>query len=407
MTPTDTITTADGRTISLSDLDAAHAAMTPGEWIVKRLPGGQVFVEGMPLPPHLAFGTEILGDDDYDTKEDDARGIVALHNAYPALVDEIRRLRERVAELEGIERTRLLAESNAYLEAGVRGTGKPTDVYPDWVYEARDAMSEVLDAAEENATLRAKLNKEASESALAHAKMQNTWAKENHEICQVLGSALGYPWFKDDPKNFPGATEENGVCVGEHVAVTIAAEAASHIATLRAEVERVTDIAAMKAEVWDQNITALRAENARLRDLLARVQVEDRWRPIDTAPKDGTPIMVLRGQWMAIAWWGKTINGHMAWCHDAGFFPSWDLPTHYRPKPLTPAEEAELDAVRTQNEEALVADNAKLRSLLHRVKRVLPPGELYAEILSVLHEETPCASETLVEAISRELRESR
>lgn len=40
--------------------------------------------------------------------------------------------------------------------------------------------------------------------------------------------------------------------------------------------------------------------------------------------------------------------------------------------------------------EALVAENVKLRSLLHRVKRVLPPGELYKAILSVLHEgETP------------------
>lgn len=28
----------------------------------------------------------------------------------------------------------------AFLEAGVRGTGKQTDVYPDWVYEARDAI---------------------------------------------------------------------------------------------------------------------------------------------------------------------------------------------------------------------------------------------------------------------------
>jgi len=36
--------------------------------------------------------------------------------------------------------------------------------------------------------------------------------------------------------------------------------AAEEAATLRAEVERVTDIAAMKAEVWDQNITTLRAE---------------------------------------------------------------------------------------------------------------------------------------------------
>ncbi len=35
----------------------------------------------------------------------------------------------------------------------------------------------------------------------------------------------------------------------------------------------------------------------------------------------------------------------------------------------------------------LRAENVKLRSLLTRVKRVLPPGELYEAILSVLHEE--------------------
>lgn len=94
MTPADdTITTEDGRTISLSELDAAHAAMTPG--------------------PYTAIGTSVV-DWDHEAKTftmefipnrfnekqtEDARGIVALHNAYPALRDEIRRLRERVAEL--------------------------------------------------------------------------------------------------------------------------------------------------------------------------------------------------------------------------------------------------------------------------------------------------------------------
>ncbi len=27
-----------------------------------------------------------------------------------------------------------------YLENGIRGKGNPTDIYPDWVYEARDAI---------------------------------------------------------------------------------------------------------------------------------------------------------------------------------------------------------------------------------------------------------------------------
>lgn len=62
-------------------------------------------------------------------------------------------------------------------------------------------------------------------------------SKMNDEICQTLGKALGYPWFKDDQKNFPGATESNGVCVGDHVAETLAMEAASRIAKQQAEFE--------------------------------------------------------------------------------------------------------------------------------------------------------------------------
>jgi uncharacterized coiled-coil DUF342 family protein len=56
----------------------------------------------------------------------------------------------------------------------------------------------------------------------------------NSEVCQRLGKALGYPWFKDDQENFPGATEESGVCTGEHVAESIAAEAATRIERLEA-----------------------------------------------------------------------------------------------------------------------------------------------------------------------------
>lgn len=58
----------------------------------------------------------------------------------------------------------------------------------------------------------------------------------NDEVCQTLGKVLGYPWFKDDPGNFPDSTEAHGVCVGDHVAESIAAEAAERIETLRAEV---------------------------------------------------------------------------------------------------------------------------------------------------------------------------
>jgi hypothetical protein len=53
------------------------------------------------------------------------------------------------------------------------------------------------------------------------------YQKTLEEISQTAGQALGYPWFKDDQKNFPGATEEHGVCIGDHVPETIVDELAT------------------------------------------------------------------------------------------------------------------------------------------------------------------------------------
>jgi hypothetical protein len=65
-------------------------------------------------------------------------------------------------------------------------------------------------------------------------RLQQDYSKTQHEIKQVLGKALGnYPWYKDDQKNFPSATDADGVCVGEHVAETIAEEAADVIVHLK------------------------------------------------------------------------------------------------------------------------------------------------------------------------------
>ncbi len=44
------------------------------------------------------------------------------------------------AAMTALERLQIEVDAAAHLEAGIRGTGKPTDVYPDWVYEARDAI---------------------------------------------------------------------------------------------------------------------------------------------------------------------------------------------------------------------------------------------------------------------------
>lgn len=63
--------------------------------------------------------------------------------------------------------------------------------------------------------------------------------EQSHEIQQVLGKALGYPMFKDDQKNFPGADDGDGVCVFEHIAETIAAEAASRIVALEAVLHKL------------------------------------------------------------------------------------------------------------------------------------------------------------------------
>ena len=54
--------------------------------------------------------------------------------------------------------------------------------------------------------------------------MKRAFMKSDEVISQACGKALGYPWFKDDQINFPGATEEHGVCIGEHCGETIALE---------------------------------------------------------------------------------------------------------------------------------------------------------------------------------------
>jgi hypothetical protein len=60
--------------------------------------------------------------------------------------------------------------------------------------------------------------------------------RDEDSICQDLGRALGFPWYKDDPANFPNATEADGVCVGDLVGVVLAEMAADKIAALRAEI---------------------------------------------------------------------------------------------------------------------------------------------------------------------------
>ena len=65
--------------------------------------------------------------------------------------------------------------------------------------------------------------------------------KQNQNIEQTCGKVLGYPWFKDDQKNFPGATEKDGVSVGDHVAETIVSELAKKHAEALNRIKRLEE----------------------------------------------------------------------------------------------------------------------------------------------------------------------
>ena len=77
------------------------------------------------------------------------------------------------------------------------------------------------------------------EQAMDIERFKDRGRRMDDEICQALGKALGYPWFKDDQKNFPGTTEANGVCVGDHVSESIAAEAAKRIEEQAEQLESI------------------------------------------------------------------------------------------------------------------------------------------------------------------------
>lgn len=75
------------------------------------------------------------------------------------------------------------------------------------------------------------------------AELEQACSKMNYEICQTLGKALGYPYLNHtvcaqcDPEK--GCTCGNPqICEGEHVAESIAVEAANRIAELERRSER-------------------------------------------------------------------------------------------------------------------------------------------------------------------------
>lgn len=64
--------------------------------------------------------------------------------------------------------------------------------------------------------------------------------RQDREIEQILGKALGYPRYCDDQASFPGSTEADGVCVGEHTPASLASEAADKISCLELKCHNLT-----------------------------------------------------------------------------------------------------------------------------------------------------------------------
>ena len=70
-----------------------------------------------------------------------------------------------------------------------------------------------------------------------------------------------------------------------------------------------------------------------LRALVAAAEAE-RWRPIETAPKDGTEILIVDRVGMCVAKWAE----YCGWISytDDGWYEACVWPTHWRPLPPAP-----------------------------------------------------------------------
>lgn len=109
--------------------------------------------------------------------------------------------------------------------------------HAEWL---RDAIKQVAD--------KMLLHLEAKDRRIS--ELIQAGSKVNGEICQTLGKALGYPTIHTGIVNgptavvssdYPGAVATDDVCVGDHVAETLAAEAAQTIAALTAERDRLRE----------------------------------------------------------------------------------------------------------------------------------------------------------------------
>ena len=98
--------------------------------------------------------------------------------------------------------------------------------------------------------------------------------------------------------------------------------------------ELVDELQPVMALTWE--VSQLREENERLRKGAGRIE----WQPIETAPKDGTDILVMTGETMHVVRWINIHGDFDYWAVDDNKHGPFTLrgkaPTHWLPLPETP-----------------------------------------------------------------------
>lgn len=102
----------------------------------------------------------------------------------------------------------------------------------------------------------------------------------------------------------------------------------------------------MTNKTTEQQIEELEKENKNLKAKLDYVgdasyekNLELKWQPIETAPKDGTAILVYEGDDIGVVLWRQQAftNGEMEWCaQDCCDGVTIYKPTHWMPLPKRP-----------------------------------------------------------------------
>lgn len=88
-------------------------------------------------------------------------------------------------------------------------------------------------------------------------------------------------------------------------------------------------------EGWADRQELLDLAEPLIRDLLAAVEARQ-WQPIETAPKDGTPVLVYDANWCGNMGPRVTPAGWAPYTDGGGYWPGVTEPTHWQPLPAPP-----------------------------------------------------------------------